>query len=269
MTHFKGPYMAGRYGAVVLLSGGMDSTTSLAVALGEPKKGFSGKIALETTFNGWGSGEVLGLSFDYGQRHRSAELQAARLVAKHYSIDHEVVDLTSLTKLLGGSSLTDLSIAVPDGHYAAETMRVTVVPNRNAIMLSIAFGVARAAGATQVYAGMHAGDHAIYPDCRPGFIHLFQETMDAANADIFQDPLAGPSQVPQLVTPFIQVSKQDIVTAGHLMHVPYELTYSCYKGEPFHCGTCGTCTERKEAFQLAGVKDPTQYALDLTSEVEV
>jgi 7-cyano-7-deazaguanine synthase len=238
----EGTYMSGRYDAVVLLSGGMDSTTALAVARQD-----------------WASGEVLGLSFDYGQRHRTKELYAAAMVASHYNIDHKIVDLTSVTSLLGGSSLTDPTIEVPDGHYAAESMRITVVPNRNAIMLSIAFGAARAAGATRVFAGMHAGDHAIYPDCRITFTRAFQGAMNAANQDILEDPLSGASAMPILVTPFIQKSKQDIVQIGTEFGVPFHLTYSCYKGGPKHCGTCGTCTERREAFALAGVTDPTEY----------
>ena len=223
--------------AVCLLSGGMDSTTALAVALVDN--------APE---------DVLGLSFNYGQRHREQELGSAADIAIFYDIHHEIVNLQSLTGLLGGSSLTDNSIAVPYGHYTAETMKITVVPNRNAIMLAIAFGVARAAQARAVYIGAHAGDHAIYPDCRSAFMQAFQECMDRANDDLVENTR------PILHTPFINRSKGEIVTIGTAIDVPYHLTYSCYEGERLHCGQCGTCVERREAFELAGVLDPTDYA---------
>lgn len=238
--------MKSKYNTVVLLSGGMDSTTVLATAL----SGNSGYGPLVEP------SEILGLSFDYGQRHRYQELQAAWLIASHYQIDHEVIDLNSLGKLLGGSALTDDSIAVPDGHYAAETMRATVVPNRNAIMLSIAFGIARAASALRVECGTHAGDHHIYPDCRLPFIRAYQRAMTCANEDL------PDLEKPILITPFISMTKAQIVTEGTRLGVPYGITYSCYKGGIYHCGTCGTCTERKEAFELAGIVDPTPYEQD-------
>lgn len=225
--------------AVVLLSGGMDSAATLALAVKRtnlPPKA------------------ITALSFNYGQRHRVMELDAAVHLALFYGVKHHVVDLQGLGILLSGSALTDPSVSVPDGHYEAESMRVTVVPNRNAIMLSIAFGVARAASATRVYAGMHAGDHAIYPDCRASFILAYGAAMNEANADLPRE-----LQV-VLTTPFIYKSKTDIVKEGTILKVPFNITYSCYKGGLQHCGTCGTCNERREAFQLAGVKDPTTYA---------
>lgn len=224
--------------AVVLLSGGMDSATALA-------------MAIERTGNPF---EVLGLSFNYGQRHGHRELNAAYAVVLHYGVQAKLVDLHSLGSQLGGSALTDPNIEVPDGHYEAESMRVTVVPNRNAIMLSIAFGIARAEGATQVWAGMHAGDHFIYPDCRQDFLIAFARAMDYANVDLQLDKRI------QLVAPFTSSSKSNIARWGVENKVPYELTYSCYKGGTLHCGTCGTCTERREAFQHAGLSDPTEYA---------
>lgn len=230
---------------ICLLSGGMDSTTALALALATMAHN---------------PHQVLALSFNYGQRHRDRELAAAFRIAEHYKVEHKVIDLRSITPLLGGSALTDSSISVPDGHYEEESMRITVVPNRNAIMLSIAFGIARARQSRWVYAGMHAGDHAIYPDCRIEFMKAFQLCMDHVNVD-----LSLPQQYPLLITPFIKVSKTEIVRKGMDMDVPYEYTYSCYKGEALHCGTCGTCVERKEAFALAGVQDPTMYYLTPTS----
>lgn len=220
----------------------MDSTTALALAVDD-----------------YGADRVTGISFNYGQRHRASELAAAYNIAHHYGIKQHEVDLRSLKKLLGGSALTDDAIDVPDGHYAAPTMAITVVPNRNAIMLSIAFGLARAIKACEVYAGMHAGDHAIYPDCRPQFVNAFQRMENAANIDILTGP-DGLELCPILVTPFLLKSKQDIVTEGVRLKVPFNMTYSCYKGDILHCGTCGTCTERREAFELAGVEDPTIYA---------
>jgi 7-cyano-7-deazaguanine synthase len=132
-------------------------------------------------------------------------------------------------------------------------MRITVVPNRNAIMLSVAFGIARAEGATRVYAGMHAGDHAIYPDCRAEFVEAFATAMYLANDDL------DPDKQPALIAPFISMTKADIAREGSSLNVPYNLTWSCYKGGNLHCGTCGTCVERKEAFELANVQDPTMY----------
>jgi len=159
-----------------------------------------------------------------------------------------LVDLRALGALLPGSALTDPSVEVPEGHYEAESMKATVVPNRNAIMLSIAFGIAAAEGATGVAAGFHAGDHAIYPDCRPMFVDRFA-AMQLASLDY---PIS-------LYTPFLYKSKADIVKEGTLLRVPFGLTWSCYRGGELHCGKCGTCVERREAFQLAGVDDPTEY----------
>jgi 7-cyano-7-deazaguanine synthase len=234
-----------KFDCVNLLSGGIDSTTALAVAV----KAFT-------------PGTVLALSFNYGQRHRDQELQAARDVASYYGVEQREINLSQLRALLGGSALTDLTIPVPDGHYTDETMRITVVPNRNSIMLSIAFGVARAHGATTVMAGMHAGDHAIYPDCRIEFVRAFQTAMDEANSDF------GRGRI-HLSTPFLTSSKDQIVETGARIGVPYERTYSCYKGRALHCGTCGTCVERREAFELAHVPDPTRYALPLSNPEEV
>jgi 7-cyano-7-deazaguanine synthase len=161
-----------------------------------------------------------------------------------------VIDIRGVGAALSGSALTD-ELDVPDGHYAEETMKVTVVPNRNAIMLAIAFGMAAAQGADAVAAAVHGGDHFIYPDCRPGFIDAFQTMENKA--------LEGMGEV-ELYTPFVTKSKADIVTEGAKHTTPFAETWSCYKGGDLHCGRCGTCVERREAFHLAGVKDPTQYA---------
>jgi len=188
------------------------------------------------------------VSFDYGQRHHK-ELDFAALCAKRLEVPHDIIDLRAIGAALTGSALTD-DIEVPDGHYAEESMRVTVVPNRNAIMLTVAFGVAAARGDQAVAAAVHGGDHFIYPDCRPAFTEAF-EAMQKLALDGYADV--------SLYTPFVHQTKADIVTAGTRHNTPFAETWSCYKGGTHHCGRCGTCVERREAFHLAGVTDPTIY----------
>lgn len=190
------------------------------------------------------------LAFDYGQRHKR-ELEYARLCAETLGADFDVVDIRGVGRLLSGSALTD-DIEVPHGHYAAENMAVTVVPNRNAIMLSIAYGAAVSEGAALVAAAMHTGDHYVYPDCRPEFIEAFAAMQERAVEGFGHEDLT-------LYTPFIDSGKAAIVEAGAKLGVPYEQTWSCYEGGEVHCGLCGTCNERKEAFELGGVPDPTEY----------
>ena len=215
--------------AVVSLSGGMDSTTLLAYVLQDH--------------------DALALSFDYGQRH-VRELDAARDVAQHYGVEHHVIDLTSVGRLLTGSALTDTSVQVPEGHYEAATMKATVVPNRNAIMANIAIGVASSREAACVALGVHAGDHAVYPDCRPEFIAALRH-LAATALDGFHTP--------RIETPFVTWSKTDIARRAGALGVPLEKTWSCYKGGDRHCGRCGTCVERIEAIRDAGMTDPTGY----------
>lgn len=188
------------------------------------------------------------ITFDYGQRHRR-EIACAAACAARLGVSHDVIDIAGVGKALGGSALTD-DIAVPDGHYAQETMRVTVVPNRNAIMLTIAFGIAAARRLDAVAAAVHGGDHFIYPDCRPAFIEAFAAMQNAA---LDGDPAVA------LYTPFLHGPKSDIVTVGARYDTPFAETWSCYKGGERHCGRCGTCVERREAFHIAGVADPTAY----------
>lgn len=219
--------------AVVVLSGGVDSTT-LAFLLA--RRGI--RLVL--------------VSVDYGQRHR-VELQAARRVASLLRCPHHVVDLSGLAPLLAGSALTDAAVAVPDGHYEAETMRATVVPHRNALLLDVAVAAAVAAGADTVAYGAHGGDHAIYPDCRSEFVEAYRRMVQVANEGHLPEGF-------QVVAPFLPLSKTDIVRLGSDAGVPFAATWSCYRGGSVHCGTCGTCVERREAFILAGVPDPTIYA---------
>ena len=189
------------------------------------------------------------VSFDYGQRH-TKELDYAATCARRLGVPHHVIDLRSVGATLTGSALTD-DLDVPDGHYEEETMKVTVVPNRNAIMLTIAYGIAAAQGDDTVAAAVHGGDHFIYPDCRPGFTNAFDLMQRAA--------LEGYADV-ALHVPFVHRSKADIVAEGARANTPFDQTWSCYKGDAVHCGRCGTCVERREAFDLAGVPDPTTYA---------
>ncbi len=190
------------------------------------------------------------LSVDYGQRHKK-EIDYAERCAERLGVSLDVVDISSVGRLLSGSALTD-DIEVPHGHYAEENMAVTVVPNRNAIMLSIAYGVAVAEEVNVVACAVHAGDHYVYPDCRPEFIEAF-DRMQRCAVEGFGDPNLRP------YAPFIHKTKAEIAAIGAALGVPYEDTWSCYEGSELHCGLCGTCTERKEAFQLAGVLDPTKY----------
>lgn len=217
--------------AVILASGGLDSTTLAA-------------------WYAYQDYHLVMLSFDYGQRH-VREIDAARAVAEWYGAEHHVIDLRTVGLLLTGSALTDSSVPVPDGHYEEESMRATVVPNRNAIMANIAIGVASAQKADVVGLGVHAGDHAVYPDCRPEFITALQ-TLAATALETFH--------VPDVVAPFVHLSKGEVALIGSRKGAPLHYSWSCYKGGMKHCGTCGTCVERKEAFVDAGVPDPTEYA---------
>jgi 7-cyano-7-deazaguanine synthase len=220
--------------AIAIISGGLDSVT-LAYLL--HTEGYHLHL----------------LSFDYGQRHKK-ELAFAELCAKRLNAEFDIVDLSDIGKRLKGSALTD-DISVPDGHYAAPNMALTVVPNRNAIMLSIAYGIAVAENAELVAMGAHGGDHFIYPDCRPEFIAAF-ESMQRHAVEGFGHPKL------RLEAPFLHLGKHQIVKLGCVLQVPYSDTWSCYKGREMHCGTCGTCVERKEAFELAGILDPTEYERD-------
>lgn len=221
-------------GSVVVLSGGMDST-----------------VAAYLTAETFGPC-LRCVSFDYGQRHRR-ELEAAAAVAAELNAPHYVIDLTSITGLLTTSALTNPDVDVPHGHYADESMRATVVPNRNAVMLAAAAAIAIAEDDRQVVTGVHAGDHPIYPDCRPEFIDAMTVALRAGNEG-YCDPNF------RVWAPFVHVTKTDIVRYGSDLAVPFELTWSCYEGRSVHCGECGTCVERREAFRDAGVHDPTMYA---------
>lgn len=214
---------------IVILSGGMDSSTALAWAINEGH-------------------DIVGcLSFWYGSKHNEAEWEAAKKVTAHYGVSIKRCRLDFVADTFK-SDLLKSGGEIPEGHYADPSMKKTVVPFRNGIMLSIAAGYAESLGAEAIVLGNHFGDHAIYPDCRLEFI----EPMSRAIC-------SGTYANIQIVSPFVDKSKTDIAKLGASLGVPYHLTYSCYKGGPQHCGVCGTCFERIEAFRDAYLSDPTTY----------
>lgn len=212
---------------VVVLSGGLDSTVLL-------------HHILDT------EGAAAAVSINYGQRH-SRELAYATMTCRRLNVDHSVVDLSPLRAVLGRSSQTS-DVPVPEGHYAEETMKQTVVPNRNMILLSVAIARAVSIGAERVAYGAHSGDHAIYPDCRPEFVDAMRQA--AALCD--WSPV-------DIVAPFVGLTKAEVVAMGNALGVRFDLTWTCYKGQTVHCGRCSTCVERLEAFDLCGLVDPTPY----------
>jgi len=214
---------------VVIYSGGMDSFTVLHRAI---KDGY----------------EVYALSFDYGQRH-AKELKYAANVCKNLNIPHKVVDITSINQLLAGSSLTD-DIDIPEGHYEEDSMKSTVVPNRNMILLSLAIGYAVSLEAEAVYYGAHSGDHAIYPDCRPEFVEKMNEVSLLAN----YEPV-------RVHSPYLNVDKAAILADGLAMGLDYSQTWTCYNGREQACGKCGACDERLAAFAANQATDPLPYEL--------
>lgn len=212
---------------VVIYSGGMDSYTVLHKALQQGH-------------------EVLALSFNYGQRHVK-ELEVAANVCAELNVPHKVVDITAINSLLAGSSLTD-DIEIPEGHYEEESMKSTVVPNRNMILLSLAIGYAVSENANAVYYGAHSGDHAIYPDCRPEFVRQMNVVSQLAN----YEPV-------EVVAPYLDDDKNDILADGLAMGLDYANTWTCYNGRDKACGKCGACVERLEAFAANKVSDPLAY----------
>lgn len=212
---------------IVILSGGMDSTTML-YDLGQTNK-------------------IVGvLSFNYGQRHKK-ELEFAKKTCEILKLEHHIVDLSNIKELLGGSSLTD-NIDVPEGHYQQENMKLTVVPFRNTIMLSIAGGYAISKGAQYIAYAAHAGDHAIYPDCRPLFVQELNKSFKVAD----YKPV-------KILAPYLKLNKISILKKGIKLGVPYQNTWTCYNGREKACGKCGSCQERLEAFEKNKIKDPLEY----------
>lgn len=214
---------------VVVLSGGMDSAT----LLWDMKRNHD---------------VVRALSFNYGQRHL-VELKYAKILAEKAGVCWDIISLRDLAEHLGGSSQTDPNVPVPHGHYTDESMKLTVVPNRNMIMLSIAAGYAIGHGCGKIAFAAHAGDHAIYPDCRDRFVDLMRRALNMATE---WTPV-------KLWAPYLEMTKGQIAKLGAELGVPFEFTWSCYEGDDQkgHCQKCGTCVERAEAFLEAGLKDPT------------
>ncbi len=233
---------------VISLSGGMDSTV----------------LFWNELTNG---SEVKAISFNYGQRHSKELARATAIVDTARAqfgveIEHKIVDLSGLHSVFGANSQTDDAVAVPHGHYAAESMKLTVVPNRNMIMLSVASAWALATGCELVGYAAHSGDHAIYPDCRATFALALGEALLLCDERF-------DGHGPKLSSPFIHISKTEICRRGGAIDAPFELTWSCYEGGDHHCGRCGTCMERAEAFRDSGVADPTVYANEPRSAEEL
>lgn len=213
---------------VVLVSGGMDSVTALHAAAR-------------------GHEVVAGISFDYGSKHNHRELPFAAWHCEQLGVKHEIVRLDFMDRLFQ-SDLLRSGGEIPEGHYEAENMKQTVVPFRNGILLAIGAGYAESVGAGALVIAAHSGDHAIYPDCR----ETFMEPMARA---IREGTYAGV----EILRPFIDLRKEGIAEVGAGLGVDFARTWSCYKGGERHCGKCGTCVERREAFALAGLHDPTDY----------
>lgn len=218
--------------AVIIASGGIDSSTLLYKMVNE---GF----------------DVYVLTFIYGQKHL-LEIEYAKAIAEGLGVNHKVVDLSAMKELLSGSALTDASVDVPNvpetvDHY--ETLKSTIVPNRNAIFLSIAIGYAVSLEANHIYFGAHFSDRGVYPDCRKEFVAAFQVAERLANDN--------PNMV--IDAPFVDMDKSEIVKLGAELGVPFKETWTCYKGGEKHCGVCSSCRERKRAFLDSKISDPTEY----------
>lgn len=212
--------------ALLILSGGMDSVTMLY--------DYQERIAVA-------------ISFDYGSNHNAKEIPFAQLHCRRLGIEHLVIPLEFIHRYFD-SSLLQGAEAIPEGHYAADNMKSTVVPFRNAIMLSVAVGLAESRHLNYVMMANHGGDHTIYPDCRPEFVKAFS---DAA--------VAGTYEKVEVWAPYTMLTKVDIAKRGKELGIDYSETWSCYKGGDVHCGRCGTCMERKEALEQAGIADHTVY----------
>lgn len=212
--------------SVIVVSGGMDSITLLY----DKKE----EIALAVTF-------------DYGSKHNAREIAWAKVHCGRLGIRHIVIKLDFMQKYFT-SSLLEGGDEIPEGHYADENMKLTVVPFRNGIMLSVAAGIAESNGLKKILIANHGGDHTIYPDCRPEFIGA----MDRAIAN-------GTYEDVRIDAPYTNITKADIAKIGKRLGIDYSETWSCYKGGERHCGKCGTCIERKEAMALAGIDDRTEY----------
>lgn len=214
---------------LVSLSGGMDSATVLARCLSTAE-------------------DVQAVAFRYGSKHNEWELAQAKRLAAHYGVRFDVLDLSGFMSGFDSALMKSDGRGVPEGHYTAPTMSQTVVPGRNMIFASILAGLAWSRRLDTVALGVHAGDHAVYPDCRPEFVEAMQLAIEqATDGDV------------TLYTPFLHQKKANILAWGLEHGVPYELTRTCYKDQELACGKCGSCRERLEAFSLIGETDPLKY----------
>lgn len=214
--------------SIIIVSGGLDSITLL----------YDKQETIE-----------LAISFDYGQNHAEKEIPFAAYHCNKLGISHIVIPLRFMQSYFK-SSLIEGSDKIPDGHYAEDNMKSTVVPFRNGIMLSIAVGIAESHNLNRIYIANHGGDHTIYPDCRPEFISSMNR---AATTGTFNNTC--------IEAAYTNMSKADIVRRGLSLGIDYSKTWSCYKNGEHQCGKCGTCVERREAFKVVGVEDPTTYSL--------
>ncbi|MBO4690256.1 MAG: 7-cyano-7-deazaguanine synthase QueC [Paludibacteraceae bacterium] len=212
--------------SLLVLSGGLDSTTMLYE--------YHERIALA-------------ISFHYGSNHNDKELAFAKMHCERLGIPHIIIPLNFIKEYFH-SSLLEGADAIPEGNYDEENMKSTVVPFRNGIMLAIAAGMAENNHLQYIMLANHAGDHTIYPDCRPDFVDAMNRAVNA-----------GTWNGVQLLTPYTMLTKADIAAHGKALGIDYSETWSCYKGGEHHCGVCGTCRERIEALQLAGIGDKTVY----------
>jgi 7-cyano-7-deazaguanine synthase len=213
--------------ALVILSGGLDSTTLLYDVISQ---GY----------------EVQALSFNYRQKHVK-EIEGAKATCKVLNIPHKIVSLEVLNDLAPSAITRDL-IEVPEGHYASSNMSSTVVPNRNMVLIALAASYAISEGISKIFYGAHSGDHAIYPDCRPEFVKEIQDVLKICDYISID-----------LEAPYLNLTKGDILRIGLNLGVNYSLTWTCYNGREKACGKCGSCTERLEAFEQNKEKDPIKY----------
>mgnify|MGYP001561843420 CR=1 FL=1 len=214
--------------AVISLSGGMDSATVLALAASEGRK-------------------ISCVGFNYGSKHNRYENLAASSLADHYKVPFRLIDLSGIMKGFV-SNLMKGEKEIPEGHYEDSSMSLTVVPARNIIFASILAGIAWSENAKEVWLGIHSGDRAVYPDCRPEFFAAMNEAISL-----------GTDGKIRLKAPFLSINKVGILETGLKLKVPYEKTRTCYKDQSISCGRCGACQERREAFSLNGIEDPIPY----------
>ena len=211
--------------SVIIVSGGMDSVTMLY--------DYQEKISLAVTF-------------DYGSKHNAKEISFAKLHCQRLGIEHLIIPLDFMGQYFK-SSLLKGGEDIPEGHYADENMKSTVVPFRNGIMLAVAAGLAEGRSLKYVMMANHSGDHSIYPDCRPQFVDAMSSAISA-----------GTYEGVTLLAPYTNITKGEIAKRGKKLGIDYSETWSCYKGGNLHCGKCGTCIERKEALRDAGIEDPPE-----------